>query len=209
VTFNDDGTEKVPGHRDSCDPNRVELVGFTGRPAWWSSTRRAVEKILGARLPELPPHDELYATVRALGGGTTQDVWRRVFSVVDVVDLPPPHNSSSREHSARFEEIDERLREDGDTDSLAAGRLVLDTLTPTDCARCRYHDADWRAIAEDDRGWLESLFFDPIDVAGGSYTNGQHRGCALRFSGAARAAVVTGDEFVETVYDDSTYEGGG
>ncbi|MCU1494509.1 MAG: hypothetical protein JWO62_2273 [Acidimicrobiaceae bacterium] len=237
VTFTNDGAEKAPGHRDRRDPNRVELAGFTGRPEWWSSTRRVVEAIVGTRLAEMPPHDELLASVRALGGGTTRDVWRRVFEVVDVADLPSPHNPSSCEHSARFEDIEERLRSDGVDDWLAAGRLFLDTLTPDDCARCRYHDADWRAIAdesvriveglgvrdqeeylaaavrsglgEDNLGWLKSLFFDPIDVAGGSYTNGQHRGCALRFSGAAKAVVVTGDEFVETVDDDWTYDGGG
>lgn len=237
VTFTDDGAEKVPGYRDRRDPDRVELDGFTGRPQWWSSKRHAVEKIVGSRLPELPPHEELYAAVKAMGGGTTQDVWCRVFSVVDVADLPAPHSPSSCEHSDRFENIAERVRTEGVDHQLAAGRLFLETITPEDCARCSYHDGDWAAIAdesvriveelgisgqneyleaakrstlgEDDRSWLESLFFDPVDIAGGSYTNGQHRGCALRFSGAARAAVVIGAEFVETVDDDWAYEGGG
>jgi hypothetical protein len=237
VTFTDDGEEKMPGHRDGRDPDRVELDAFTGRPQWWSSKRRAVEQVVGSRLPELPPHEELYAAVKAMGGGTTQHVWRRVFGIVDVADLPPPHNPSSCEHSERFEDIEERVRAEGVNDELAAGRLFLATITPEDCARCRYHDADWAAIADesvriveelgerdqdeyleaaarsrlevDDRSWLRSLFFDPVDIAGGSYTSGQHRGCALRFSGAARAAVVTGDEFVETVEDDWIYEGGG
>jgi hypothetical protein len=182
-------------------------------------------------------HEELYAAVKAMGGGTTRDVWRPVFSAVEVGELPPPHNPGSCAHSARFKDLEERVRAEGVNDELAAGRLFLGTLTPDDRARCRYHEADWAAIADesvriveelgardqddyleaaersalrdDDRGWLESLFFDPVDIAGGSYTNGQHRGCALRFSGAAKATVVTGDEFVETVVDDWTYQGGG
>jgi hypothetical protein len=237
VTFTDDGEEKVPGHRDRRDPDVVQLDAFTGWPQWWSSTRRAIEKVVGSRLPELPSHDDLYAAVKAMGGGTTQDVWRRVFGVVEVADLPPPHNPSSCEHSDRYEDIREQVRADGVDDELTAGVRFLDTITPEDCVRCRYHDGDWATIANesvriveelgvcdqdkyleaaaqselegDDRSWLESLFFDPVDIAGGSYTNGQHRGCALRFSGASRAAVVTGDEFVETVDDAWTYDGGG
>jgi len=78
------------------------------------------------------------------------------------------------------------------------------------CEHDEYLEAATQSrLGENDRSWLESLFFDPVDIEGGSYTNGQHRGCALRFSGAARAAVVTGDEFVETVDDAWTYEGGG
>lgn len=45
-----------------------------------------------------------------------------------------------------------------------------------------------------DRRWLDSLFRDPVSIGDGSFTNGQHRGCALRFSGARKAAVVTDHE---------------
>jgi hypothetical protein len=55
--------------------------------------------------------------------------------------------------------------------------------------------------------WLESLFRDPVFIGGGSYTNGQHRGCALRFSGAERAAVVVGYEFLDEFSTDWQYEG--
>jgi hypothetical protein len=47
----------------------------------------------------------------------------------------------------------------------------------------------------DDQWWLRSLFHDPIDIAGGEFTNGQHRACALRFSGASHAAMVVGDDY--------------
>ena len=61
-----------------------------------------------------------------------------------------------------------------------------------------------------DLKWLVSLFESPVIIAGGSYTDGQHRGCALRFSGAPRAAVVTGSERVALPPpNDWQYEGDG
>jgi hypothetical protein len=106
---------------------------------------------------------------------------------------------------------------------LAAGREFLETLSTQDRSRCSYHDANWAVVADEsvriveelggsrdvdtyrsavrrsrlrkrERWWLESLFSDPIDVVGGSYNEGQHRGCALRFSGAERVAVISTDE---------------
>lgn len=52
---------------------------------------------------------------------------------------------------------------------------------------------DLLALEGNDRLWLESLFYDPIIVPLGaeSYLNGQHRGCALRFSGWPVAVVST------------------
>jgi hypothetical protein len=92
------------------------------------------------------------------------------------------------------------------------------SLTADDIAHCPYHQADWKRIADEsiriidglgrantfahwlaaaqsglpdrDRRWLESLFADPIRISKDTYTNGQQRGCALRFSGATRAAVI-------------------
>ncbi len=118
-------------------------------------------------------------------------------------------------------------------DKLDVGRRFLASLTADERAQCRYHKADWRAIAdasagivdrlsgsrnadyaeaahkvklpERDRRWLLSLFVMPIDLSDGrdSYVNGQHRGCALRFSGAERAAVVVGA--VTTQHDDADW----
>ena len=110
-------------------------------------------------------------------------------------------------------------------------------LTAADRTSCRYHNAEWRAIADEsvrileqlghcdteryieaarrsslgdiDRRCLVSLFGDPIRVGGGAYSNGQHRGCALRFSGAGRAAIHVNDERLADVCDDWTYLGGG
>lgn len=237
VTFTDDGSEKTPWARESRDLAAAERARFTGRPKWWDSTKDAIEAIVGVPLESLPDHEELYAAVRALGGGTTQELWRRVFEAVDVDTLPPPHNPSKCRYAKRFVGIDRRLAKKGPVDELAAGREFLATLSPEECAKCEYHQADWRAVADEsvrivaalgrrdeedyleavassalaerERDWLETLFSDPVDIAGGSYTNGQHRGCALRFSGAQRAAVVTGDESLGEVVDDWTYEGQG
>jgi hypothetical protein len=237
VTFTDDGREEAPGSRRTRRLDKAEQAAFTGRPDWWSSTRRAIEKVVGMRLAEMPAHDELYALVKALGGGTTQEIYRRIFTAIDVNDLPPPHNPSSCHYISRFSAIQTRLAEEGVEGELEAGRRFLSTLSPEEWAQCPYHEADWAAIAdesvsiierlgpcephdyfveasrsslgEEDRGWLLSLFRDPVDVAGGSYTNGQHRGCALRFSGAQRAAVVTDIEFMGMEDTDWVYQGEG
>ena len=99
-------------------------------------------------------------------------------------------------------------------DDLKIGRQFMLTLTSEKVAACRFHNANWKAIADEsvqiinrfgqqdasvyqraaeqsrlageDRRWLISLFNAPIKIEGGSYNDGQHRGCVLRFSGAAR-----------------------
>lgn len=120
---------------------------------------------------------------------------------------------------------------------LEAGRLFLESLQPNDRKACDYHRGNWRAIADEsvaiitslgvqdtsepyqleankrlkgrDRNWLWSLFNDPIVINGRSYTNGQHRGCALRFSGAERAAVVVDTEETGQFTYPWTYQGDG
>ncbi len=164
-------------------------------------------------------------------------MYRPIFTAIDVNGLPPPHNPSSCHFYKRFTTIQRHLDQQGVKSELEAGRRFMATLSPQDCARCRYHQADWAAIANEsvgviqrlgpsepydyyleagrsdlgkaDKEWLLTLFKDPIDVAGGSYTNGQHRGCALRFSGARRAAVVTDIEFMGVADADWVYLGEG
>jgi hypothetical protein len=120
---------------------------------------------------------------------------------------------------------------------LAAGREFLNTLTAADLAGCRYHQADWKPITNEsvrivealgeqdteryvvdanhsyltgsDRRGLVSLLTHPIDIRGGGYTDGQHRACALRFSGAARAAVVVREALVRQSCEDWVYAGVG
>ncbi len=124
------------------------------------------------------------------------------------------------------------------TRNLEAGRRFLSSLTPGDRARCRYHKDNWLAIADEsvrvlrevgeraetdayiaaargsklgnkDEEWLISLFSSPILIGGGSFTNGQHRACALRFSGAKCAAIHVDDEYLGEVCVDWMYGGGG
>jgi hypothetical protein len=118
-----------------------------------------------------------------------------------------------------------------------AGRRFLDSLSWWDRVRCSYHWARWRAIADEsvrilkavgpadtdvyaeaaersrlrgrNRRLLQSLFDDPVVVVGGGFTNGQHRGCALRFSGATHTALVVGDERLGDEEIVWTYVGGG
>lgn len=237
VTFTNDGTEKRPGWRDMRDAAHIDTAPFTGSPEWWDSDRDRIEALVDAPLPGLPEHEELYARVLALGGGTVDELWRPMFSAIDVRELPLPHNPSSCHWVPRFRAIEKRLAGCFADDELAAGREFLTTLSPEDRSLCEFHAADWAAIADEsvriidelgsrspdnyvaavddsplaepELGWLDSLFRDPIDVKGGSYTNGQHRGCALRFSGAERAAVVTGYESLGEVNTDWTYGGDG
>jgi hypothetical protein len=109
-------------------------------------------------------------------------------------------------------------------DQQEIGRRFLETLSAEDRASCPYHQADWVAIANEsvrildelgrqdervyeeaarnsglgnnDRRWLVSLFVCPIRIEEGSYGDGQHRGCALRFSGAAQVAAVVQTEWM-------------
>jgi len=210
-------------------------------PRWTKSSRSEVEALVGASLPELPRHRELYRRVLALGGGRIEELWRPVFEAIPVEDLPPPHLPSRCEHIERFQEIVAQVEAVSGPSfeaSLEAGRVFLGTITTDDIRACSYfHKARWREIADEsvriierlgrrdaedyahaaeqsplrerDRGWLASLFNDPIFIGGGSYSNGQHRGCALRFSGAERAAIATGDESLGTKNVDWTYKGDG
>lgn len=74
------------------------------------------------------------------------NAFRRVFEALPVAELPLPHNPAACAHHARFDQILNGLP---DTDDWAerdmeAGRLFLETLTPEDLARCRYHRCiDW------------------------------------------------------------------
>lgn len=208
--------------------------GATG-PGWRKVSRGQIEEIVGP-LPPLPDHDTLFRDVLALGG-RRRETYREVFEAVPIDSLPPPHAPYGCEHHDRFKKMSGEAT--SDDDALAAGRLFIDSLTDDDRRRCRYHEGDWAAIADAsarivdelpgvgdpdylsaarnwplldrDRAWLMSLFFHPIvlDDDRKGYTNGQHRGCALRSSGADRAAVVVDGEL--TQYDDAdwTYLGDG
>ncbi len=224
--------------REYGEPRWCEVPLTDINRRWPETSRAQLEEEIGVPLPDLPSHDELYRRVIALGGGTEQEVYVRVFEAFPVERLPPPHLPARCAHLGRFHEIEAALTarfSNGIERSLEAGRCFLATLTPVDLAACPRHAADWKAIADEsvrilagsesdgerlaeavrsalpevERRWLVSLFDDPVRIGGDSYSNGQHRGCALRFSGAQRAAINVRDEATGIESTDWTYLGEG
>jgi len=225
---------------DFSDPPTWTAIDPQNGEATEDTTRAAVERIVGEALSDLPAHDVLYAGVLALGGGNWQEHIRPLFEAFPVDQLPVPHNPAGCAHIDRFRRIRASVAPELDrseADQLV-GRRFLESLSDADRARCWRHDADWSSIAnasveilnrlgrcdpeeyadaaesmgleDQDERWLVSLFADPIFIGGGGYTNGQHRACALRFSGAARAAIAIDDEVLGKVCTDWwTYTDGG
>jgi hypothetical protein len=218
---------------------RVHEIVVTPELRWVRSSHAAVARLIGRPLPKLPDHAPLYGQALALGGGNFEEQLRERFEPLDVGALPPPHNPSRCAFHLRFLEVArntpdaERLWDA----ARLAGAAFIRSLTPADRLRCPYHGANWRRIADEsvriiealgprdsaeyaraaarsrlptrERDWLIRLFEDPVFVTESAFTNGQHRGCALRFSGAARAAIVTGYDRLGTICTDWTYTGGG
>lgn len=148
--------------------------------------------------------------------------------------LPPPHNPWKCGLAAHFRAPRHGIGERPNAD-VATERGFLATLSSEDRAGCPYHAADWAAIADEsvriveqlgprdpadycdapaasalgeaDRVRLDSLFAEPIDIDTGGYVDGQRRGCALRFSGAKRAAVVVGYERLGMTCNDWRVDG--
>jgi hypothetical protein len=202
------------GFRKGVVRNRIDFIPST------EFTEVSLEQIVAAVgdvLPPLPEHDDLYAQVLAAGGGVYQPIYWPIYQALPVGDIPVPHNPSRCDHYARFQAMDTSVEEEE-----RVGRRFLETLTEADRKACWFHQADWKWIADEsvriitelghvepgqyidavdrikrhrkDRSWLHSLFGDPIFIGGGGFTNGQHRACALRFSGATHAAMVVDDD---------------
>jgi hypothetical protein len=219
---------------------QIHRVQFHGSLKWDKLTMSDLEQYIGDKLPNLPDHEELYGEVLTLGGGNVQKVWRPIFDVVPVKELPFPHNPSGCKHIDRFAKYEDAVREEdlaGVDIQLEAGSRFLKSLTPREIRTCEYHKANWKLIAEEsvrivttlgeldpevyvdmadkasipakERTWLASLFYDPIHIGGGSFTNGQHRACALRFSGAPLATVVINEQLLREECTDWKYEGDG
>jgi hypothetical protein len=231
--------EVWPRGSPAAERTRVHEVTLGRELRWVRSSHAAIRWLIGRPLPKLPDHARLYARVLELGGGNVEEQLRERFEPLNVEKLPPPHNPSLCALHDRFVEISARTPDaDRSWDAArVAGLEFIRSLTPADRARCAYHAADWRSIADEsvriierlgprdrsdyaraarrsrlskrERDWLERLFDDPVFVHDRGFSNGQHRGCALRFSGAARAAVVTGYEHLGAVCTDWTYTGGG
>ncbi len=228
-----------PGVLEALGP-RYYRVDFVPSPTWTEMSFADIERAVGSPVPTLPLHDELYAQVLDAGGGISQPVYRRIFQAVPVEDVPAPHRPASCQYYAHFLELEKEFGNSCDRlafQELEIGQRFLERISTFDRSRCRYHRANWLAIADEsvriftqfgvvdveayireaesshlgkkDRWWLVSLFSDPIDIGGGSFTNGQHRACAVRFSGAKRAAMVVGHEHLGDEEIIWTYKGGG
>ena len=202
---------------------------------WRNVSRRKIEAVVG-KLTPLPDHGVLFSQVLA-HGGRVRESYRDVFEAVPVNSLPPPHAPYQCRHNGRFKKL--LGKSESHAKALATGERFLSTLVKADLRRCRYHRDDWASIADasarivdqlagttdpdylapaqiwrlpaKEQGWLVSLFRDPVVLGDdrASYVNGQHRGCALRFSGAQRAAVVVDTLTTEHEDADWTYLGDG
>ena len=165
--------------------------------------------LLGLIPPPDPPRDRL-----------------RDLCVIAVADLPWPHNPSGCKWSERFERIAVVYPSSGHPDPAVGAHWFLtltdDDLAACRYHRADWHriaeasvdvfrslanDAtleDALAAVEAELGgspegrWCSSLFLDPIVCRpkDRSVTNGQHRACALRASGAPVCVVDVGDEYV-------------
>ena len=179
-----------------------------------------VRMAVGQHLASLPPHAQLLRRVMEMGGDLGDEVHEPVFEAVRIAGLPPPHLPFRCAFADRFQRMKAELGgPDAGGAETALGERFLASLTSADRAACRFHAADWRAIAEAsvqiieaaassdrtqlakiarsfripdvERRWLVSLFRDPLVIHQRQFSNGQHRGCALRFSGATYVAAVT------------------
>jgi hypothetical protein len=148
-----------------------------------------------------------------------------------------PSRCEHAERFSQIERALANASPDGGADPLEVGHRFLDGLTQADRDACQFHRGNWRAVADesvriiqrlgqvdsevyvdeadrsnlDDKArWLLHLMFAmPINVAGGEFTDGQHRSCALRFSGATHAALVVGVRSLGSEEEVWTYLGGG
>lgn len=211
-------------------PDRIAPMVFTKR----GQTSRTVLAIaIGHQLPSLPEDQALRSLVMDLGGAEIKSIRRQVFEAIPVTDLPSPYNPFRCMYRDRFDSSQqaagqaflESLTADevracwyhmADWAAIAdesvrivdkVGRLKPEGQYLREARQSNLSDGDqsW----DSDLRWLISLFEQPIIIAGGGYTDGQHRACALRFSGAPRAVVVVGNEDVATRKNDWHYLGEG
>jgi hypothetical protein len=145
---------------------------------------------------------------------------RRVFEAIPVTDLPLPHNPYQCEYHDRFNTLTGHYSlAEGARQFIASltrdevkacwyhkenwaaiadeSARIVEVVGPLQPAGYYIQEARQSNLGSGDLSWggdlrwLLSLFESPIIISGGAYTDGQHRGCALRFSGAELAAVVT------------------
>jgi hypothetical protein len=216
------------------DPSEKERwieieIAAGGRASFAPHPTAALEHLVGTKLPD--PADP---TCAGLGG--EEDPLLALLpppepepdplgelAVIAVADLPWAHHPFRCHWKERFENLREHYPPEA-REHQALGAHWFTTLGAQDFAACRYHQADWRKVAETSvevlRGlapdavlgdaiaavdqrlgdspeakWCRSLFLDPIVChPGRALTDGQHRSCALRARGAP-LCVVAGEDW--------------
>jgi hypothetical protein len=196
---------------------RVHVVP---RLRWDDVSIADIEGVLGHPLEPIPAHEELFERVLALGGDPEDKVQEPVFEAIAVEQLPAHHLPFKCALADRFEAMKADLTDEASElrGVASLGERFLGSLTVADRASCPFHAPDWRSVADEsvrilkgspfadqeglvararsaalppvERRWLTSLFDTPLIVHEGSFGDGQHRGCAVRFGGASRAVVV-------------------
>jgi len=198
---------QLPGLPDNQEL-RAKVIELTGGAEERYETRRVFEAVPVSDLP--PPHNPYQCANRA----RFEDIRRRRI-IHDRRDqqevgrqftdsLTADEVATCRYHRADWETIaNESVRV-----VEAVGRLKTRNDYLSEARRGALGGQEEKLGS--DLRWLVSLFEKPVIISGGVYTDGQHRGCALRFSGAPRAAVVTGSARVALpALNDWRYEGAG
>lgn len=150
----------------------------------------------------------------------------RNLDIIAIADLPWPHNPCRCKWSERFEQVEAYYPSHGHPDPAVGAHWFLtlseDDLAACAYHRADWHriaevsvsvfrsltnDATLEDVLtaievalgdSDESQWCSSLFLDPIVCRPKepSVTNGQHRACALRASGAGVCVVDVGDDYV-------------
>lgn len=198
-------------------------VGESGEVDWpgHEYSIEEVDELLGAPLARLPAHEEVLRRVLDLGGvlPPPPDVLR--WEIVPGESLPPPDDPFRCDLHSEFLAFVAQHESFGRSRAEASA-MFFDSLSADDYGRCRRHTGDWAKIAATavsivqnlgpfadmdaisaaaegydlepaERKWLHSLFADPMWWNEDGYGNGQHRGCALRASGAPQVILAAVD----------------
>jgi hypothetical protein len=223
-------------HGGGVQPAAYSRAPSASSLTWGTVSRRTIEGLVGS-LPPMPDHESLFRQVMARGG-RARETYRPIFAAVLTEELPPPHGPYQCAHNPRFQSMVSDSATEADRLAAGRAFIDSLTAVDLKRCRY-HQGCDWKAVADasvemmarlespgehdyevvarefglpdGECHALMSLFGDPISLGDDRqwYTNGQHRSCAVRFSGARRVAVEVDIE--TTVHDDAdwTYLGEG
>lgn len=198
-------------------------VGESGEVDWpgHEYSIEEMDELLGAPLARLPAHEEVLRRVLDIGGilPPLPDVLR--WEIVPGESLPPPADPFRCDLHSEFLAFVAQ-HESAGRGRAETSAMFFSALSADDYGRCRRHTGDWskiaatavsiveklgpfaevgaiRAAADEyaldptEQRWLHSIFADPMWWNEDGYGNGQHRGCALRASGAPQVILAAVD----------------